>query len=218
MYQMDLPQIRLIRISARMKQMLYFMAIVRISFDAQAGNQPDRQHVGFAERVVRIAAHCGDKGSHIVHSGHTVNDQPSLMPTVLMTLLHFSVSSAMSLPKSPGEPGRTGPARSANVALNLGSARPALISVLSLSMISLDVSLGAPTPKIALCSKPGKKSLTVGSSGSSSDRVAVVTARARSRPALIWSMEVDMLSHIICTWPPSKSVSARVVPRYGCGT
>ena len=65
-------------------------------------------------------------------------------------------------------------------------------------------------PKIALCWKPGKKSLTVGSSGSSS-----VTARARSRPALIWSMEVDILSHIICTWPPSKSVSARVVPRYG---
>ena len=50
--------------------------------------------------------------------GHTVNDQPSLMPTVLMTLLHFSVSSAMSLAKSPGEPGRTGPARSANLALN----------------------------------------------------------------------------------------------------
>lgn len=104
-----------------MKEMLHFMAIVRISFDAQAGNQPDRQHVGFAERVVRVAAHCGDKGSHLSiprEPGHTVNDQPSLMPTVLMTLLHFSVSPAMSLAKSPGEPGRTGPARSANLALN----------------------------------------------------------------------------------------------------
>src|SRR5256885_2547152 len=100
MDQMDLSQIRRVRISPRMKEMLYFMAIVRISFDAQAGNQPDRQHVGFAERVVRIAAHCGDKGSHIVHSGHTVNDQPSLMPTVLMTLLNFSVSSSIRFPKS----------------------------------------------------------------------------------------------------------------------
>src|SRR5215831_1651893 len=195
--------------------MFHLLAEMRISFDAKASNQPDGQHVGFAERVVRAAAHCGDEGKHIVSGelGQTVSDQPSLMPTVLITLLHFSISSAMSLPKSAGVPGRAGPARSANLVLNAGSARPALISVLSLSMISLDVSLGAPTPKIALCSKPGKKSLTVGSSGSSSDRVAVVTARARSRPALIWSMEVDILSHIICTWPPSKSISARVVPR-----
>jgi hypothetical protein len=52
MDQMDLPQIWCVWISPRMKDMLDFMAIVRISFDAQAGNQPDRQHVGFAERVV----------------------------------------------------------------------------------------------------------------------------------------------------------------------
>ena len=38
MDQMDLPQIRGVWISPRMKKMLHFMAIVRISFDAQAGN------------------------------------------------------------------------------------------------------------------------------------------------------------------------------------
>src|SRR6266446_1660391 len=63
-----------------------------------------------------------------------------------MTLPHFSVSSAMSLPKSAGEPGSTVPSRSASRALILGSARPALISLLSLSMISAGVPFGAPTP------------------------------------------------------------------------
>src|SRR5215475_11891216 len=60
--------------------------------------------------------------------GHTVSDQPSLMPTVLMTLLHFSVSSAGGLPKSAGEPAGPGPAKSVNLAFNLGSSGPALIS------------------------------------------------------------------------------------------
>ena len=69
-----------------------------------------------------------------------------LMPANLITLPHFSVSSAMSLPKSAGEPASTVPPRSASRALILGSARPALISLLSLSTISAGVFLGAPTP------------------------------------------------------------------------
>jgi hypothetical protein len=43
-------------------------------------------------------------------------------------LAHFSVSSAMSLPKSGGEPGSTVPPKSASRALIWGSARAALIS------------------------------------------------------------------------------------------
>jgi hypothetical protein len=53
-----------------------------------------------------------------------------------MSLPHFSVSSAMSLLKSAGESASTSPPRLASLALILGSARPALISLLSLSMIS----------------------------------------------------------------------------------
>ncbi len=45
----------------------------------------------------------------------------------------------MSLPKSAGESSSTVPPRSAGCALNLGSARPALISLLSLLMISVGV-------------------------------------------------------------------------------
>src|SRR5262249_14555216 len=75
-----------------------------------------------------------------------------LMPANLTTLPHFSVSLAMSLPNSVGESGRTVPPSSVSRALTLGSPRPALISLLSLSMTSLGVSLGAPRPSTELTS------------------------------------------------------------------
>src|SRR5262245_6160075 len=70
----------------------------------------------------------------------------ALMLADLITLPHFSVSSAMSLPKSAGVPGSTVAPKSASRALILGSARPALISWLSFSTISAGVFLGAPRP------------------------------------------------------------------------
>src|SRR5207253_2640578 len=69
-----------------------------------------------------------------------------LMLAARITLPHFSVSSAMSLAKSAGESASTSPPTSASRALSLGSARPALISLLSFSTISAGVFLGAPTP------------------------------------------------------------------------
>jgi hypothetical protein len=38
--------------------------------------------------------------------GHGISDQAGAMPSILITLPHFSVSCLMSLPKSAGEPGR----------------------------------------------------------------------------------------------------------------
>src|SRR5215468_4057837 len=115
--------------------------------------------------------------------------QSALMLRARMTLPHFSVSSAMNLPKSAGEPANTVPPSSARRLLSAGSERPALISLLSFPMMSAGVFLGAPTPPQALASKPGKKSPTVGMSGSASERVAVVTASARSLPALMCSID-----------------------------
>src|SRR5262249_57817411 len=89
-----------------------------------------------------------------------------LMRADLITLPHFSVSSAMNLPKSAGEPGSTVLPTSASRALILASSRPALISLFSLLTISAEVFLGAPTPKKPLASKPGTNSPTVGTSGS----------------------------------------------------
>ena len=69
-----------------------------------------------------------------------------------ITLPHFSVSSAMSLAKSAGVIGIGTPPTSASRALILGSARPALNSLLSLLTISAGVPFGAPTPYQVLAS------------------------------------------------------------------
>src|SRR5262245_33272592 len=79
-------------------------------------------------------------------------DQSSLAPDNFTTLPHFSVSSTMSLPKSLGEPVSAMPPRSASRAFIFESATPASISLLSLSMISTGVFLGAPTPNQPLAS------------------------------------------------------------------
>src|SRR4029077_1297621 len=71
---------------------------------------------------------------------------PALMLIARITLPHFSVSSAMNLPKSAGDNANTVPPKSGIRAFILGSARPALISLLSLSTISAGVPFGAPTP------------------------------------------------------------------------
>ena len=82
--------------------------------------------------------------------GATMTAYSVLMLAARITFAHFSVSSAMSLPKSAGEPTNGVPPRSASFAFILGSARPALISLLSLSTISTGVALGAPMPSHAL--------------------------------------------------------------------
>src|SRR5215471_861645 len=77
--------------------------------------------------------------------------RPRLHPSGLMlaariTLPHFSVSSAMSLPNSAGVIGVGSTPTSKSRAFSFVSARPALTSLLSLSTMSGGVLLGAPTP------------------------------------------------------------------------
>src|SRR2546427_6043174 len=78
--------------------------------------------------------------------------QFGLPPANLTTLAHFSVSSAMSLPKSAGEPASRVPPSSASRALILESASAALVSPLSLSTMTAGVALGAPKPHQLLSS------------------------------------------------------------------
>jgi hypothetical protein len=80
--------------------------------------------------------------------------------------------------------------------------------MLSLSMIVVGVFLGAPMPTQVLVSKPAAKSATLGTSGSASDRVAVVTANDRSLPDLMCPIDSGKTSNITCTWPASKSATA----------
>ena len=76
----------------------------------------------------------------------------SLMLAARIALAHLSVSAAMNVPNSAGDSASTVPPRSVIRACNFGSAKPALISLLSLSTISAGVSFGAPTPYHALTS------------------------------------------------------------------
>src|SRR5215471_7430739 len=128
---------------------------------------------------------------HRLHSG--------LMLAVRMTLPHFSVSSAMCFPKSAGVPPRITPLNSWKRTLILGSARAALLSLLSLSIISVGVFLGAAMPIHALDSKPDSISPKAGTSGRTSERVAVVTARGRNAPDLMYSIDAGKLSNATCT-------------------
>src|SRR5262249_7250736 len=86
--------------------------------------------------------------------GISTADRPhsALMLRARMTLPHFSVSSAMSLPKSAGESASTSPPRSTMRAFIRGSASAALTSLLSLSTISAGVAFDAPRPYQALAS------------------------------------------------------------------
>src|SRR6516225_2076666 len=86
----------------------------------------------------------------------------------------------MRFPYSLGDSPSTSPPSSAKRALIVGSARAALISRLSVSMISAGVLFGAPIPAHALVSKPGTKSPSMGTSGSPCQRIVAVTAKGRS--------------------------------------
>jgi hypothetical protein len=66
-----------------------------------------------------------------------------------MTLRHFSISSATSLPKSSGEPPNTALPSLANCSFVWESASAAFTSLLSLVMIAADVFFGAPIPFLA---------------------------------------------------------------------
>src|ERR1700719_3386062 len=79
-------------------------------------------------------------------------DQSALAPENFTTFAHFCVSSEMKVPNSADEPVSIMPPSSVSLVFSLGSARPALISLLSLSMTSVGVFFGAPTPYQVLAS------------------------------------------------------------------
>src|SRR5215510_4102401 len=80
------------------------------------------------------------------------SDHAGLMSANLITLRHFSVSSARNLPKSADDPGSVVIPRSTMRAAMTELARPAFISLLRISIIWGDVPLGAPIPDHELAS------------------------------------------------------------------
>src|SRR6202035_1409622 len=88
---------------------------------------------------------------HVVHPIKTA-DHSALIFANLFTFAHFSVSSAMNLPKSAGEPANTPQPRSSRRLRIPGSASAALTSLLSLATTSGGVPAGAATPYQPLAS------------------------------------------------------------------
>src|SRR5262249_56197039 len=86
-------------------------------------------------------------------SGERRDFHSGLSPANFTTLPHFSISSAMNLPKSVGELTNGAAPMSEMRAFILGSARAALISLLSSSTISAGGFIGAPNPKQAVPSE-----------------------------------------------------------------
>src|SRR5262249_50301467 len=120
----------------------------RLDLKAPAVPRPDTDHTGpsISPASMPMARSRGLPRAGGSGLGRDRVDYSALTPANFTTLPHFSVSSAMSLPKSATEPGSAVAPHSASRAFNLGSARAALISVLSLSTISAGALRGAPIP------------------------------------------------------------------------
>src|SRR6185369_13479363 len=84
------------------------------------------------------------------------------------------------------------------------------------STTSLGMPFGPTMPNQAVVSKPGNPdSAMVGTSGIAGDRLAVVTASARTRPDFTCGTAVAIWSNNISIWPPITSVMAAALPLYG---
>src|SRR5207248_800954 len=83
---------------------------------------------------------------------------------------------------------------------------------------SLQACIASLPLQSSLMSKTYLKSDHFSGGGSTSERLALVTANARSLPALTYSMDAGTVPNITCTRPPSRSVSAGASPRYGTWT
>ncbi len=90
------------------------------------------------------------------------------------------------------------------------------ISACSSATTSFGVPAGANTPYHVDISSPGKPaSASVGTSGSSGERLGVITASGRSLPPLIWPIDDDVVSNISCALPAMRSRCAWLLPLYG---
>jgi hypothetical protein len=143
------------------------------------------------------------------HIGHRRRrNHSALMPALRTTLPHFAVSLTTNLSRLAGETVNAVPPKSVSRAMILRSASDALIFLLSLSMISGGVFLGAPIAIQEFASKFGRKSPSVGMFGNAGECDAVVAARARNLSALICSMDPDRLSKATCICGQMQKIAA----------
>ena len=108
----------------------------------------------------------------------------------------------MSLPKSAGEPGSRVPqVGKASLDLGIGKASVDLLVELVDNLNRRVPGCTDALERAGLVAR--EKFAKVGMSGSASDRVAVVTASARSLPVLMYSIVWRKATEIDCTCPPT---------------
>ena len=99
-----------------------------------------------AEHLAQMVAAPLVNADEIIERGAHAVDYSTLISAARIILAHFSVNSTMNLPNSSGELANGTPPRSVSRAVNFGSARAELTSLLSLLMTGAGVFAGAPMP------------------------------------------------------------------------
>src|SRR5262245_15944690 len=141
-------------------------------------------------------------------------DHSALAPDFLTTADHLVSSRSMVAAYSSGVVGRGSVPSLAMRSMVSGAASASRSAVLSLAMIGAGVPAGATIPYCSTTSKPGRAaSATVGTSGKAGERLALVTASARTLPSRTSPIADGSDDMYMATWPPSRSVSAGPVPR-----
>jgi hypothetical protein len=136
--------------------------------------------------VLLVAERFSATGHYGISAAQALALHSALMLAARITLPHFSLSSAISLPKLAGVPGSTVPPKSASRAFIVGSARPALISLLSVSMILAGVFLGAPRPPMRPADGPSNGWATLSRIRSLADyTIAMLESSFRKRQPII---------------------------------
>src|SRR5262249_19055314 len=131
----------------------------------------------------RTSAPCCSRNGRYGIFGRDRADYSALMPANFTTFAHFSVSSAMNFPKSAGEPANTAAPRSVRRFFMLGSARAALISLLSFSTMPVGVALGRRSHTSLSPQSPGEIRPRSGRPAKAPDALRwSLPARAACRP------------------------------------
>src|SRR5690606_23292066 len=142
----------------------------------------------------------------------------TLAPDCFTTSAHLSTSPCTNCANSGvalGAFGLTTP-RWSNTLRTASLANALLTATFICCTMAGSVAAGANRPNHDCTEKSGMQdSASVGISGAEGDRSDVVTPRARSLPACALGSTVGILSKIESTCPPSRSVMAGPLPRYG---
>src|SRR5262245_10693467 len=139
--------------------------------------------------------------------------QSALIPVASATLFHSRTCIASAAAKSCAVPVLASMPIFAKAARASADLRPSLRAWLRLLMMAGGVPAGASNPNMTSCGNPmSPTSVMVGVSGSSGQRLALVTASAFSLPALKCVNRVDLLLKSMSMCPPSRSVIIGAAP------